>query len=438
MNTKRVPSACTWRRLLAPLLPLLASLPSQAQQAPRQPTRPAPSSHAGLVNLTMSGVSSPQAQLYNATVTTPPPFRKDSLFLNPSFEGTPSPHLGVYGIPNWVTDSYGFDVMPATTTTGFGSTLTPTDGNAYIGLRSIDGNSLSIMQPLRTPLKAGVTYTFLVDVAYGINYASAFSYSYAEVPLTLRVFGSQTTPAGAPRSLLWNKSIPVTRASWQTDTVTFTPTTDFIYLGFQAVGSTARPRTRGAVLIDNLRTLPSLILQQANGTAQAANKAFRLLWQPVLSVGGLDSLARPQLKGTVRTFQGGRVPLPTSLQVTDSKGFYFYQEAAPAAGQDTLYYGLYVRNTPLANGRTDDTLRHLHECRRTFGSQAGLLGGALQPLTLGSLTTAQRVAPAAGASLLLAPRPAVANRAGQRPPAPRQPTPRLARPQPAVPASRLR
>ncbi|HLK98806.1 MAG TPA: hypothetical protein VK364_13625, partial [Hymenobacter sp.] len=63
-----------------------------------------------------------------------------------------------------------------------------------------------------------------------------------------------------------------------------------------------------AALVDSVAT--GLLLQQADGTAQAADKPFRLLWQPVLTVGGLDSLARPQLRGTVTTFQGGRVLLP--------------------------------------------------------------------------------------------------------------------------------
>jgi hypothetical protein len=179
-----------------------------------------------------------------------------------------------------------------------------------------------------------------------------------------------------------------------------------------------------------------LLLQQADGTAQAADKAFRLLWQPILTVGGLDSLARPQLRGTVTTFPGGRVPLPPAMQVKDSKGFYFFQEASPATGQDTLFYGLYVRNTPLANGAKDDTLRHLYQCRRSFGSQAGLLGGALQPLTLGSSSTAPRVAPATTLRSPLTPRAAL-TRPSRQPTAPQRPAP-LAKPQPALPIERQR
>ncbi|HLK97674.1 MAG TPA: hypothetical protein VK364_07900, partial [Hymenobacter sp.] len=177
----------------------------------------------------------------------------------------------------------------------------------------------------------------------------------------------------------------MSQTSWQTETVTFTPTADISYFHIKVTGTVPTippgqlhlcPRTNchqyGAVFIDNLRTLTTLVLQKAEATAQPADKAFRLLWQPILSVGGLDSLARPQLRDTLTTYQGGRISLPRNLRVTTGKGFYFLQEVAPAAGQDTLYYGLYVRNTPLGNRAKDDTLRHLYQCRRTYGSQAGL------------------------------------------------------------------
>ncbi|MBD2770317.1 hypothetical protein IC235_20715 [Hymenobacter sp. BT664] len=189
-----------------------------------------------------------------------------------------------------------------------------------------------------------------------------------------------------------------------------------------------------AALVDS-----GLLLQKADGTAQAAGKPFRLLWQPVLTVGGLDSLARPQLRGTVTTFQGGRVLLPPSMQVTDAKGFYFFQEASPAAGQDTLFYGLYVRNTPLANGATDDTLRHLYQCRRTFGSQAGPRADSLQPLALGTppAGAAQTAVPVQRETSALAPRPSPVQ-AGRRPTMPRRRLAPLATPQPALLAPRQR
>ncbi|MBD2770434.1 hypothetical protein IC235_21320, partial [Hymenobacter sp. BT664] len=235
---------------------------------------------------------------------------------------------------------------------------------------------------------------------------------------------------------MWSKVIPMDRTTWQTDTVTITPAAIVTNLQFSITGTTSpvygpggviTEATTGAVLIDNLRTLPSLALQRADGTAQAAGKSFHLLWQPVLTVGGLDSLTQPQRRGTVTTFQGGRVPLPPALQVTSARGFYFYQEAAPATGQDTLFYGLYVRNTPLANGAKDDTLRHLYQCRRTFGSQAGLLADSLQPLTLGTppASAAQRAAPVQRAASALAPSAAPAPGPGRRPTAPqRRPAPR--------------
>ncbi|MBD2766855.1 hypothetical protein IC235_02985 [Hymenobacter sp. BT664] len=303
--------------------------------------------------------------------------------------------------------------------------MAPADGQSYIGLLAFYGNNAYFGQNLRVPLKAGVTYRFLIDVAYAPKYLRWDSMN-PEVPITLQVKGSteactstQFIDTGvAPGTRLWSKVIPMNRTTWQTDTVTFTPTTNISRLVFEASVSVPTGDydlyPLGAVLLDNLRTLTGLALQKADGTAQADGKPFRLLWQPILTAGGLDSLApRPQLRGTVRTFGGGRVPLPPTLQVTDARGFYFLQEAAPAAGQDTTYYGLYVRNKVLANGAKDDTLRHLYQCRRTFGSQAGLLTGSLAPLALGSPSASPT--PRAARSLAA---PVV--RAGRLPTAPRQ------------------
>ena len=438
--------ACSWRPLLAPLLLLLTSAPSGAQQASRHPTRPAHSSRSSLGRPSKSRVSSVQALPHNSSTTTPTPvFRQDALFTNPSFEpGRYAPPIfGGGPTTGWYSNcSMGSHLLPNTTGTydGWGSSLTPADGNAYIGLPAWNGEHASVAQRLRDTLKAGVTYTFLLDVAYGRDYYPQGWVTGDQVPLSLQVWGNVEVPtcAGTPSSgtLLWSKLIPMSQTSWQTETVIFTPTVDITNLSFMCAGTTRRvdpapchPNVNcgphGALLLDNLRTLTGIALKKADATAQPAGKAFRLLWQPVLSVGGLDSLARPQLKGTVTTFQGGRVPLPANLQGKDGKGFYFFQEATPAAGQDTLYYGLYVRNTPLANGAKDDTLRHLYQCRRTFGSQNGSLplGGSLAPLTFGSPSTAQR------ASLLQEASPAL-----DAAPLSRRPT----APQPALSAQRQR
>ncbi|MBD2770456.1 hypothetical protein IC235_21435 [Hymenobacter sp. BT664] len=430
MTTRSLPLAPAGGLLLALLL--LASWPSGAQQAPSHPVRP----------IGAKSVISPRDQLSfpraatskTAAGATIPEFRKDSLFVNPSFEGASPDYWSIYdpGLIDWSFCSTGPNILPWD---GFGSNMAPADGQSYIGLLAFYGNNAYFGQNLRVPLKAGVTYRFLIDVAYAPKYLPWDNLN-PEVPITLQVKGSteactstQFIDTGvAPGTRLWSKVVPMNRTTWQTDTVTFTPTTNISRLVFEA--SVSIPTgdydlyPLGAVLLDNLRTLTGLALQKADGTAQADGKPFRLLWQPILTAGGLDSLApRPQLRGTVRTFGGGRAPLPPALQVTDARGFYFLQEAAPAAGQDTTYYGLYVRNTPLPNGTKDDTLRHLYQCRRTFGSQAGLLGGALAPLTFGSPPASR---PSRAAPSLAAPD----IRAGHLPTAPGQRPDPLAEPQP--------
>ncbi|MBD2770455.1 hypothetical protein IC235_21430 [Hymenobacter sp. BT664] len=452
MKTILLPFDRTWHLLLAPPLLLLACWPSKAQQPPRLAS-------ANLTTPFTFQVSPLHATTRNlSSQTTTTEFQKDALFINPSFEGVTPPVENFNGmnppLVGWNFCAWSAYLMPkaANQPTHTGSSMTPADGQAYVGLNSAVGYSGFFGQNLRTPLKAGVTYTFLVDVAYAHNFRPQYKDpESAEVPITLQVKGSPQVCSEpyryqpAPGAPLWSKVIPTTRISWQTDTVIITPTTDVARLEFEVTGTryvnipnpidyyVYLPGTQGTVLLDNLRTLTGLVLQKTDGTAQAAGKPFHLLWQPILSAGDLDSLAQPQLRGTVRTFQGGRVPLPANLRVTDARGFYFFQEATPAAGQDTLYYGLYVRNTPLPNGVKDDTLRHLYQCRRTFGSQAGLLGDSLAPLALGSPYTAPSVAPADRAAP--APRSA-AVRTGHFPNAPQRPAGPLTGPRPALPAPR--
>jgi hypothetical protein len=259
---------------------------------------------------------------------------------------------------------------------GWGGNIAPSDGDAYVGIQSIFGTNESFGQQLRTPLKAGATYIFLVDVAYADNYNTDRP-NVTQVPLNLLVKGGQQTCLG---TLLWSKEIPVARTTWQTDTITITPAANIFYLEFEAAGTSAK--NKGGLLIDNLRTLSGIVLKKEDGTAQVDGKQFQLLWQPVLAAGDLDSLVfQPQLKGTVTTSRGGRFQLPAALRVTDAKGFYFLKEAVPAAGQDTTYYGLYVRNKMrVASGR-DDTLRNLYQCQ-TYGSQSSLLSDSLEPLAI--------------------------------------------------------
>lgn len=351
------------------LLSFLA-LPSWAQDSPFKPGQYAAYRAARA-----------RALAQRATSTTE--FRQDPLFTNPSFEGTPPPLFNSAGGNGWTNCQDTPDVLPNTSGAynGWGSNIAPSDGQAYLGIQSIYNTHESFGQQLRTPLKAGVTYTFLVDVAYRGDYNPNFNATKIDVVLTIK--GGQQSCSG---SWLWSKVIPTTRTSWQSDTVTITPTADVNYLEFQARGSDYE--SKGAVLIDNLRTTTGIVLEDKNGAILASGKDFRLLWQPIFTVGGLDSLALdPEAKGTITTTQGGLITIPANLQVTDARGFYLLKEVAPAADQDTAFYGLYVRNTTLPDGSKDDILRHLYECR-TYGSQSSpLVQGTLPPLKTHSLQT---------------------------------------------------
>ena len=136
--------------------------------------------------------------------------------------------------------------------------------NPFIGYDESFGHQL------RVPLKAGVTYTFLVDVAYAANYSPW--YSAPQVPIPFRINGGQQS---CPSTLLWSKLIPTARTNWQTDTVIVTPSVDITHLQFVTTGSASS--TQGALLIDNLRTLTGIVLKKEDGTAEVDGKQFRLL-----------------------------------------------------------------------------------------------------------------------------------------------------------------
>lgn|GEM_PF-5931044 len=60
-----------------------------------------------------------------------------------------------------------------------------------------------------------MTYTFLLDVAYGRNYYPQGWVTGDQVPLTLQVMGDVRMCAGTPSSgtLLWSKLIPMSQTN---------------------------------------------------------------------------------------------------------------------------------------------------------------------------------------------------------------------------------
>jgi hypothetical protein len=87
--------------------------------------------------------------------------------------------------------------------------------------------------------------------------------------------------------------------------------------------------------VDNVQVVKAgLVLQTRARAAVADSKQYNVFWQPITPVGALEQLnLNPQRKGAVTTGGGGRVGLPAAWRVTDAKGFYVLQEAAPTAGR---------------------------------------------------------------------------------------------------------
>lgn len=157
-------------------------------------------------------------------------------FLNPSFEGTPAPH--VTPAP-WSVCSYTPDTQPGT----WGVTQSASEGDTYIGMVAAGTWLEGVSQELVTPLVAGGSYSFSVDLSAttasggGLN-PSVFN--------SLEVWGGDSVCNRD--ELLWTSPV-IDHIGWQTYFASFTPsaTHDFIY--FVVNGD-----NNGYLMMDNLQT----------------------------------------------------------------------------------------------------------------------------------------------------------------------------------------
>ena len=175
-------------------------------------------------------------------------------FVNPSFEGTPGPGL---------TPSPWTECMPGQTPDtqpgSWGVSLPPTNGSTYIGLVHEPSASWQegASEQLGSPFLAGTSYTFTVDLANSSSTGGGIDPGCAECQIW-GGFGDCDQ-----NTLLWSSGNITPYDTWQTYTVTFTPTQNFTYCMFQVhgLGCSAQPY----ILVDNVSAVvPS------NVTATAA------------------------------------------------------------------------------------------------------------------------------------------------------------------------
>jgi len=134
---------------------------------------------------------------------------------NPSFEGTPTVDAAP---PLWDKCMNTPDIQPDNVVI----TLAPSDGSSYAGLtdNASHVNQEVIGQTLSSPLQAGVTYSFTIDIARINNGASSTS--------EIRIYGGMSNCSRD--ELLWQSDSIFNATSWAKRTVTFTPSANYTYL----------------------------------------------------------------------------------------------------------------------------------------------------------------------------------------------------------------
>jgi len=162
-------------------------------------------------------------------------------FTNPSFEGPTNAHQ----TPGpWSTCMSG--QTPDTQPGNWGVTLPPSNGNSYLGLihQASTGWQEGATQQLATPLIAGTSYSFTIDLANSSSTSGGIIPGCAEC----QIWGGFS--ACNKNTLLWSSGNITPYDTWQTYNVNFTPTQSFTYILIQvfSLGCTNGPY----ILVDNI------------------------------------------------------------------------------------------------------------------------------------------------------------------------------------------
>lgn len=214
-------------------------------------------------------------------------------FNNPSFEGTAG--IGVTP-PGWSNCSGTPDVAPGV----FGITLAPANGSTYIGLvTDVSGYKEAVGQPFT--FTAGVTYNFSINLAHSAFYYDA-NYGRAG---RLNVWAGSGSCGKA--QLIWQS--PVATGAWQNFTISFTPTTSYSNITFEA-DYPAGSEQSSNVLFDNLRlncsatTAPTVAAAgtlASQGNVWQLDQAFNLLTNATVT-----GVPASEVKWTAEFQRGGQ------------------------------------------------------------------------------------------------------------------------------------
>jgi gliding motility-associated-like protein len=160
---------------------------------------------------------------------------------NPSFEGPPQPHITPAPWTNCQPSQ-----TPDTQPGSWGVNLPPTNGSTYLGLvNQVSANwKEGASQLLSSPMTAGTTYTFTIDLANSSTTGGGIIPGCAEC----EIWGGNGTCGYG--ELLWHSGNITPFDVWQTYTVTFTPTQNWPYITIyvNSLGCTDVPY----ILVDNM------------------------------------------------------------------------------------------------------------------------------------------------------------------------------------------
>ena len=147
---------------------------------------------------------------------------------NPSFEGTPQPHVTP---PGWDICMPG--VTPDTQPGSWGVTLPPSNGSSYIGLvnQPSTGWQEGAGQTLSAPMVAGTTYNFTIDLATMASADPATGIILPPYCDYLQLWGGMSgVNSGCDQAeLLWTSPL-ITNSTWITYNLTFTPTQNWDHI----------------------------------------------------------------------------------------------------------------------------------------------------------------------------------------------------------------
>jgi len=174
---------------------------------------------------------------------------------NPSFEGTPgTPHVTP---PLWDICQPG--VTPDTQPGAWGVTLPPSDGISYVAFCNQNSPPWheGASQTLSSPMVAGTTYNFTIDLATTSSTGGGITPGCIE----MQIWGNMGGNSGCDMTeLLWSSGDVYDIAHidhWVTHNVTFTPTQNWGHILFQSVnlGCTSVPY----IMLDNLSPISPMV-----------------------------------------------------------------------------------------------------------------------------------------------------------------------------------